>query len=288
MPDKEKTLNDLQRLINSKNFKSKEELDAFLQDMITNNELDMEELELSEAEKAEDLVFEAYDALFDDKAQEYINEALNLDPMCIPAYEYMAGKYENIWLAMTFYQKAIEVGQVLFNQEYVHENRGHFWMIHETRPFMRCMQAYAECQMSLDFRSAAIDIFEEMIQLNPNDNQGVRDPLMTLLLMENQYIKYQKYRKMYENDLSAFHAWNYALFLFKTKGDSQQTKEALHLAIEHNRYVPKRLLSARPPKTAPESYKLKSAAEADYYAFTAYNAWKQTQGVFSWLEKNTK
>jgi tetratricopeptide (TPR) repeat protein len=289
MPKKsDKLSNDLQRLLQAQDFSTMEELESYIKSMQGKPIPEMDNEALSPQELAEDLVFQAYDAYVPSKAQELIDRALDLDPLCIPAYEYMANSYDSIWLAMTMFQKGIEVGHNIFDHEYEEKHRGNYWMIHETRPFMRCLEGYAGCLSSIGHVEPAIEIYEHMIALNENDNQGVRDSLMLLLIMSEQYIKYQKYKDKYKDDVFASAKWNHVLYLYKVKGNHELTRVALHEALKANKYIPRRLMAPQPPDKIPKSYKLKSAAEADVYVHDAYYVWKETDGVLDWLRKNTK
>ena len=49
---------------------------------------------------------------------------------------------------------------------------------------MRCLQAYSDCLIDMGKVKEAIEVLEELIYLNPNDNQGARDHL---LLMQERY-----------------------------------------------------------------------------------------------------
>lgn len=57
-----------------------------------------------------------------------------------------------------------------------------FFGLHESRLFMRCLQAYANCLYSLGKEEESIAIMEEIIELNPKDNQDIRDVLMLYLI----------------------------------------------------------------------------------------------------------
>lgn len=62
-----------------------------------------------------------------------------------------------------------------------------------------------------------------MLELNPNDNQGVRDFLMLYLIEIGENEKYKNYAKKYKWDNSVFSLFNAVLFSFKTKGSSEAT-----------------------------------------------------------------
>lgn len=48
------------------------------------------------------------------------------------------------------------------------------WGLIDNRPFLRCMHSYGLCLWRLGRFDEAAHIFENMLWLNPSDNQGVR------------------------------------------------------------------------------------------------------------------
>ena len=59
-------------------------------------------------------------------------------------------------------------------------NRGDFWMVFETRPYMRLLQRYMMALMDCGIFIKAIEVGETMMGLNKNDNLGIRYTLMVL------------------------------------------------------------------------------------------------------------
>lgn len=282
----EKLMADLDRLIGSKNFKSEKEFREFL-DTISGKVIpSFPEEALNNEELAQDLVFEAYEQK-PAKAKATIEKALQLNRDCIEAYEFLGSLENTPEIACVFYEKGISIGRRIFGDEFLKENKGHFWGIHKTRPFMRCLQQYAECLYLMDKENESIAVLEDLIELNPNDNQGVRDQLMLYLVQQNEVKKYLKYFKLFGDESTAFSLFNRALFLFKTEGESQKAKMQLLKAIKQNKFVVSRLLSNRPVLEISDSYSLGSEDEADYYASYAFYAWADTKGAREWLKKHT-
>ena len=60
------------------------------------------------------------------------------------------------------------------------ENIGSFWLMVETRPYMRIKFAYAKFLKECGMLSTAISECEDMIKLCKNDHLGVRHTLMYL------------------------------------------------------------------------------------------------------------
>lgn len=57
-----------------------------------------------------------------------------------------------------------------------------FWGILETRPYMRALMGLAQTLVELGRVNEALAQFRELLRLNPNDNQGVRYPLLSELV----------------------------------------------------------------------------------------------------------
>jgi len=176
----DKVFQDLQRLLESQNFKSENELRKFMDGLMGKPIPSFPKESLTIKEQAQDLIFEAIEQP-DDKGYQLALKALQMDTDCIEAYEYL-GTLEPIpETAILYYKYGIEIGRRIFAKTYFKDSIGHFWMIHETRPFMRCMQAYADCLKDMGRYHDSVLVFEEMIKLNPNDNQGIRDQLLLYL-----------------------------------------------------------------------------------------------------------
>ena len=63
---------------------------------------------------------------------------------------------------------------------FAEENIGSFYMIHETRPYIRALGTYMDDLIGLGKFRAAIRAGLNIIRLNENDNLGIRYDLMAL------------------------------------------------------------------------------------------------------------
>jgi tetratricopeptide (TPR) repeat protein len=281
----DKLMTDLQRLLASQEFKSVDEAKKFMESIMGKPVPSFPQEALSPQERAQDLVFEAYDLPLP-QAKKKIEEALKLYPDLIEAYEFL-GSAENIAeIAITFYEKGITIGRRIFGGQYLEEHKGMFWGFHETRPFMRCLQQYADCLYTMGKVKECVAVLEEMIELNPNDNQGVRDQLLLYLLQLNEGKKFEKYAKMFKEDCMAFPLFTRALFAFKIEGESDNANKLLKKALKQNKFVTKKLLSKKPITDLADHYGYGDENEADYYAFFAQPIWQNTKGAMAWLSKH--
>ena len=278
---------DLHRILESQEFKSEDDVRKFMDGLMGKPIPSFPKESLTIKEQAQDLIFEANE-LPDEKGYPLALKALHMDPDCIAAYDYL-GTLEAIpETAILYYKHGIEIGKRIFAKTHFKEGIGNFWMINETRPFMSCMQAYADCLKNMGRFHDAVSVYEEMIRLNPNDNQGIRDQLLLYLIRINEFNKFRKYDKLYKDDLGAFSSFNRALFAFKTLGSSANSNELLQKAIESNKYVIPRLLTKKISDEFPEVYGIGDENEAIYYCFFAHQIWHETFGAIDWIKRKTK
>lgn len=275
---------DLYRILDKKDFKNEDELKEFMNSIMMKPIPELEEEELTKEERAQDLVEEAYDLPIRD-AIKNIDVALNFNPDCIEAYEFLGSVQRSIESALNYYEKGVNIGKRIFGGKYLKDHKGQFWGYHETRPFMRCMFQYSDCLYKLGKKKESISILEEMIELNPNDNQGIRDQLMLYLLEQNNFDKFKKYSRGYSEDGGAYTHFNRALFAFKKEGESEKSAELLETAIEENKFVLPLLISSKLQTELPETYGIGDKNEAKYYSAFAQKIWQQTNGAIKWLMK---
>ena len=113
----------------------------------------------------------------------YAKKSLKLDPENLDAAffsaEIEADSYVDI-LERT--EKILKNGEKIMTEKGFmdKENIGSFWLIVETRPYMRVKFAYANLLKECGMLSTAISECEDMIKLCKNDNLGVRHTLMYL------------------------------------------------------------------------------------------------------------
>jgi hypothetical protein len=83
---------------------------------------------------------------------------------------------------MRLYEQGVAAGERALGQEAFQRDAGHFWGILETRPYMRARLGLARSLWTAGRRDEAVRHLQDMLRLNPNDNQGVRYTLAGFLL----------------------------------------------------------------------------------------------------------
>ena len=280
-------MTDLNRLLARQNFKDAKEMQAFLDNLTGKSIYNLPQMDLTPEEQAQDLVFEAIN-LTPAKAKKNIEKALALDPNCIDAYEYLASKEKTVEKALALLEKGIAIGRERFGGTFLKKNKGIFWGIHETRPFMRCLYAKSEILVLAGRTAEGAAIMEEMLELNEHDNQGVRFPLQSALIMLGETKKFKKYDKLFNDNYSAQTLYSRALFAFKTEGNSDNARKMLEEAFEKNPFVVQKLIDDDFQINDVESYTLGSPEEAKIYLMHALIAWYQTEGAMEWLVDTIK
>jgi tetratricopeptide (TPR) repeat protein len=285
----EKVSQDLGRLLAEKEFGSIEEANAFLENMLREGggKLPSAPAPTTHLERAQDLIYEAFETESSRKRVQLAKKALKVSPDCADVYVLLAEESaKSLQEAKDLYEKGVQAGERALGEETFEEEAGHFWGILETRPYMRAREGLAACLWELGEREAAIEHCREMLDLNPGDNQGIRYELARWLLDEEMDEELGELLERYEEDASAFWVYTRALWMFR-KGDTEEATAALKEAIETNPYVPLYLLGHRSlPGALPELIGFGDESEAVAYFARALSAWLRTPGALEWLRQN--
>jgi tetratricopeptide (TPR) repeat protein len=183
---------------------------------------------------------------------------------------------------------AVDAGRRDLGPECFKEAKGHFWGLIETRPFMRAMAMLSDALIGWGTAEAvdeSIKIQEEMLELNPNDNQGVRDWLAGCYLARKRYDDAAALFERYPDDRLAAPAWARVLHAYVT-GSEKRASEMLTQARERNAHVEEYLTGRkRRPRTRTGAYSPGDEAEAVYCADMLREAWKKHPKAKKWLKE---
>ena len=244
----------------------------------------------SKRAQAQDLMWEAMEVIADDEQQaaSACRRALELYPDCVDALAMLAN-IETRWLKdfVAAMRSAVDAGRRDLGPKCFKVDKGHFWGLIETRPFMRAMAQLVTALLDWgtpERVEEATTLMEEMLDLNPNDNQGMRDWLGACYVAQRRYDDAEALLLRYPDDWLAAPAWTRVLLVFATDGKERAT-ELLVEARKRNRHVEKYLTGAkRLPRARAGGYSPGDENEAVYCADMLRPVCKAHPKAKNWLK----
>lgn len=235
-------------------------------------------------DQAQELYFEACQAPTAKGRIALAKKAIAISPLCADAFTLLAGHEKKASVQqLELYRTALDAGRKAIGKSFK-EFAGEFWLWLETRPFMRAKYGLAVCLWQRGERAESLTHLSELLELNPNDNQGVRSTLAAYLLEERRHDELSALLKTFEDDSSADLAFSRSLLAFRLHGAGAKSRKALSAAIEQNKHV-REYLSGREklPRTLPGYYSWGDKNEAILYAAHFKKGWDETPGAIEWL-----
>src|SRR5262249_21571932 len=162
----------------------------------------------------EDLLAQAFQQRDPRKRADLARRALSLWPDCADAYVLLAETADNRRQALELYRQGVEAGERALGTEAFRESVGHFWGVLQTRPYMRARPGLAPSTWTAGRRDEAVGHLQEMLRLNPNDNQGIRYTLAGFLLFLDRDDDAARLLEQYAGEGSATWAYTRALLAF--------------------------------------------------------------------------
>src|SRR5205085_6381147 len=136
--------------------------------------------------------------------------------------------------ALDLYVRAVDAGERALGPAMFAQNAGYFWGILETRPYMRARLGLAHALWTAGRREEAVGHLQDMLRLNPNDNQGVRYTLAGFLINLDRDDELARLLEQYRDDGTAAWAYTKVLLAFRRHGDTPEARELLQQAIKSN------------------------------------------------------
>lgn len=232
------------------------------------------------------LLDQALETEDDDEAVELMLEALEHDPANVDVhleFLHIACVDDSYQIPILQTLEAIarnNLGEKLFN-----ETKGHFWMMPETRPYMRVRECLASEYHYQGRIEEAVVHWEAMIALNPNDNQGVRGHLYLSYLALGKLEKADHLQVQYDKLVSdCCFSWGMVLrHLLDDKNDLALL--ALKAARKQNKFMESFIKGTRkPPLELPDQYAIGSKEEAVCFVDVMTSTWNKFPEAVDWLK----
>jgi tetratricopeptide (TPR) repeat protein len=237
--------------------------------------------------EAQAIVYQALEHRDPEMRARLAREALKVSEECADAWTLLAQETATSpEEALPMYQRALAVAERALGPDVFEEHVGAFWAVLETRPYMRARSSLAQALLDLGRRDEAREHMEELIELNPEDNLGVRDLLMGLLLEDHDDEGLAELLERYDEDASPTFEWTRVLADLRRREDPSISLER---ATDSNPHVPAYLLGQKPlPPEVPQWVEPGGETEAIVYAASFGDAWKDSPGALEWLAKATR
>ncbi len=259
--------------------------DALKLDALPNLEVRVDPVAI---DRAQDSVYDAFDAKSQASAIKHALKALTISPHCADAYVLLASyqaKDEDERIAL--YRHAMKAAEKVLGPEGFEEFAPHFWGFLETRPYMRARHGLALTLAAKGLHAEAAEHYRGMLALNPGDNQGVRYLLIDLLLLLGLLEEAEELLGQYDEGMAAW-LWSKALLAFKKSGDHETSRKALKHAIASNKHILPLLTGAMAmPRSLPAYISIGDETEAVGYVYGAFGAWRATEGAIAWAAVNS-
>lgn len=241
------------------------------------------------AHAARQLTYDAMEAAESgdvERALARARQALDIDPDCVDALMLLSqAASESQAELIDNMRRTVAAGERALGQEFFEEHAGNFWGILETRPYMRARSLLAQCLAEAGRRDEAVEHYEALLELNPNDNQGLRYFLMGLYLEANRLDGAAALFDQFEDEGSAMFAWARVLARFMAD-DEAGAAAAFEESRQANPHVEPLLTGKkRMPGEMPEYYGIGDENEAVVCVDAIGAAWKRAGGALAWLKR---
>jgi tetratricopeptide (TPR) repeat protein len=243
--------------------------------------------EEADLDVAQALIYDAWEEPRVDKRVAIAKDAIATSNCCSDGYLILANDLaKSAKERLSYIQEAVVAGERAIKVLKLEEAQGQYWGLIETRPYMRALNELGLELQKTGLPDEAIAIYERMIKLNPDDNQGIRYILLELYLRKRDTKHAHLLISQFEDDASAFFAYNKTLLVFLTNGKSVEAQTLLKEAMNFNPHVVKYLVGKKKlPINLPEAYQMGKDDEAQLYAAEGLGTWSAVPNAIDWLKE---
>jgi tetratricopeptide (TPR) repeat protein len=147
----------------------------------------------------DEFVDKAWDATTPAARAKWARKALEEDIDCIDAYILLSHCATTLGEQIALLRAAVLAGERVWAPHLKRKDM-HWWSSVGTRPYMRGMHELGLALIDTEDLSGAEAIFNKLLKLNPNDNQGVRENQIFVYLCAERYGDVRKLCAKYPGD----------------------------------------------------------------------------------------
>ncbi len=189
--------------------------------------------------------------------------------------------------AFEVWEEAVTTALKFFPPHFSMEQDRLEWGHVENRPFLRLYHSFGLQLMKRAEIENALDVFEKILTLNPNDNQGVRALAVKCYFSLKRPDEVLSVCRQYPQDIMEQLLYGRALALFQL-GKVKEAGKALDIAIGNFPLIAAELLMTkhRKPKGTREGYVTLGGADQAYLYWREHGAfWTKTRGAIGFLSR---
>ncbi len=191
-------------------------------------------------------------------------------------------------LAKSVLEAAIHEGRNMLPQEFSLGTDHLPWGFVDNRPFLLLLGEYVTLVEAIDGTQKAIPLYEELIALNPNDNQGIRAFLATAYIATNRLEEVLTLDKKYPGDAMVELSAGTLLALYKL-GRRDAARARIKATKKHLAHVFREIIKTEhpQPKLIPGRIRVGGDDEAWLYWQNQGTFWMATPGAREFLKEHT-
>lgn len=222
---------------------------------------------------------------YDDTGAENIFKSLiKMHPYYIDAYVHLSIAFKNqkkLFESFITAEKAYSLGKSCFPKEFKSSKHHLPWGCLDNRPFLRaCHVLGMEHQDKKEYENA-ISLYNEILMLNNNDNQGVRYLLLECFLSLKDFDQAEKLLKKHDDDWGIEFVYG-KLIVAIIKNKAEKIDAILNDAFKRNKFVLEEIIKAK--HVAPSPFRIPGEPYLDAgnpmgSVQEAYDYWKRNKST---------
>lgn len=144
--------------------------------------------------RAQELIYEAMESSPQQRVK-LAKQAMEIYPFHPDAFNMLGEAESDPAKQLELYKQGMEAGEADLGKEIFKQDKGMFWGLIETRPYMRSKFNYAILEAAMGNLAEAIKQCEELLELNEMDSQGVRYTLFVMYMDAGEHKKRKLFSK---------------------------------------------------------------------------------------------
>ncbi|MGP1910006.1 SEC-C metal-binding domain-containing protein [Metabacillus sp. JX24] len=262
----------------------KAELEADLtKDSITVSEKgDAKKYSDADRARAQELIYEAMESSPQQRVK-LAKQAMEIYPFHPDAFNMLGEAESDPAKQLELYKQGMEAGEADLGKEIFKRDKGMFWGLIETRPYMRSKFNYAILEAAMGNLAEAIKQCEELLELNEMDSQGVRYTLFVMYMDAGEHKKAKALLEKFDETDFAAGAYNMLLVEFALKGMTSAVERLAQKAKNVNPVIYDVLAGKRKLPKEPEEFGQESEA-VEYFMEYGF-VWSNHPELVEWMSE---